>query len=355
MNTFFKTTLFAFLCSFFINISGQAQSCQCDKVFNTVKLTVENNYAGWFDKVNFDNVKRYLEYCEPYKVSTKNISNDSLCAVTINQWMTYFYDKNMKVKYKGKGVDKGINEVMPSPTLEIKDELSVFTIPYFGPNTAALIHELLLQNHKKLEQSPIWVIDLRDSKGKDETAAMELLSFLYTKPIVKYNTEMRMTPQNYDLWYQQYEKASFEKLEGPARKQRTQELDTMKAHFGRGYNAMGKTADTLMYSGIKPFPQKVGVLMNGKTQGGAEFFIALARQSEKVITMGENSGGNVDYSLMIDYPTYCASLTLEMPVQRRLWLDAGYALDKVGLKADVILSGKNWVEQAHQKLQSMIK
>ncbi|HRD06622.1 MAG: S41 family peptidase [Saprospiraceae bacterium] len=351
MNTFFKTTLFTFFSSLFFIVSGQAQSCQCDKVFNTVKMTVENNYAGWFDKVNFDNVKKYLEYSEPFKVSTKSIANDSICAVTINQWMSYFYDKNMRVKYKAK--DK--NEVMPPPTLEIKDELVVFTIPYYGPNTGALIHDLLLENQKKLEKSPVWVIDLRDSRGKDETAAMELLSYLYTKPIVKYNTEIRMTPQNYDLWYQQYEKSSFEKLEGTARKQRMQELDSIKAHFGRGYNAVGKMADTLTFNGIKPFPQKVGVLMNSKTEGAAELFIALARQSEKVTTMGENSGGNVDYNLMINYPTYCASLTLEMPIQRRLWLEAGYAMDKVGLKPEVLLSGKNWVDQAYQKLQAMMK
>ena len=146
MNTFFKTTLFTFFSSLFFIVSGQAQSCQCDKVFNTVKMTVENNYAGWFDKVNFDNVKKYLEYSEPFKVSTKSIANDSICAVTINQWMSYFYDKNMRVKYKAK--DK--NEVMPPPTLEIKDELVVFTIPYYGPNTGALIHDLLLENQKKL-------------------------------------------------------------------------------------------------------------------------------------------------------------------------------------------------------------
>jgi hypothetical protein len=39
-----------------------------------------------------------------------------------------------------------------------------------------------------------------------------------------------------------------------------------------------------------------------------------------------------------------------MATQRLLWLDAGFSVDKEGLKPDICLAGKTWVEQAIKKI-----
>ena len=116
------------------------------------------------------------------------------------------------------------------------------------------------------------------------------------------------------------------------RKQRMQELEHQKLILAEATNAVGKMADTLIFNGIKlPFPKGCRGIDDSKRRG-CRAFIALARQRKS-----NHHGRKIVEEmwitiLMINYPTDCASLTLEMPIQRRLWLEAGYAMDKVGLK-----------------------
>ena len=114
---------------------------------------------------------------------------------------------------------------------------------------------------------------------------------------------------------------------------------------------MGKVADTLVFDKVMANPKKVAVLINAGTEQSAELLTYLAKQSNKVTIMGENSGGNIDYDMLVYPPTYCATLTFQMPFQRRLWLDAGYSMDKVGIKPDIVLKGKNWIDEAYKAME----
>ena len=78
---------------------SQAQNCRCEKVYAETKMTVENNYAGWFDKINFDNVKRYRDWSEPFKARAMATASDSLCVGVIQEWLAYFSDKKLTAKY----------------------------------------------------------------------------------------------------------------------------------------------------------------------------------------------------------------------------------------------------------------
>ena len=107
---------------------------------------------------------------------------------------------------------------------------------------------------------------------------MELLSYLYTKPIVKYNTENQNGTSNYDLWYQHVSCLKIEEVQ--PEKQRMQELIASKLILAEATMQWGKMADTLTFQRLH-FPQKVGVLMNSKTEGGHQSFYSTGKTKVK--------------------------------------------------------------------------
>ncbi len=77
----------------------------------------------------------------------------------------------------------------------------------------------------------------------------------------------------------------------------------------------------------------------------------LARQSDKVMVLGQNSGGMMDYGNIVPYKTSYPTIRVQLPMDRQLWLSTGYSVDKEGLKPDIYLKGKNWIKQAIKKLK----
>lgn len=454
------------------------QQCRCEKVYAEVKMTVENNYAGWFDKINFDNVKRYRDWSEPFKARTQGITDDSLCATVIKEWLAYFTDKHLQIAYtsgsmaksKGAGIsilrsqmdEKAIRDYLEdtkradavegiyenetyrlgitkvddnvfhavvlssrndnwksgevkaiihkdskkyrlqfyagdkmsienhelviadnildmevmyldkkfpetkakrdrleyemakdkyAPSLTFKDGAAIFTFPSFENNSEEQTTYLLKKHEEQLSKAAHWVIDLRNNSGGNYKVGMQLMKYLYTQPYVQYNSEMRMTPLNLDLWFRTYVKSSYDQLDAEAKKTWDAEMEVMKSNYGKNYNASGKLADTISMDAVLPYPQKVALLINRNTVSSGELFTLLARQSKKVTVMGENSGGMMDYGNVVTFKTVCPSIALKMPINRQLWLEDFFSVDKAGIKPEVALIGNNWVEEALKRIK----
>ena len=465
---------------------SQAQMCRCEKVYAEIKMTVENNYAGWFDKINFDNVKRYRDWSDPFKAKATAITNDSLCVGVIKEWLAYFNDKQLTASYvssakamskksgsspsiatnqgamneaaireyldNNKNLDaiegifenenyklgisrvdeqlfqaivlssKNTNqkpgevkalirkdgkkysaqfhnedkliahpykvqvvdnildmEVMflektapqikkkkdlleyemehdkQAPSVTIKDGIAVFTFSSFDSNSEKQTAFLIEKHADQLKKTAHWVIDLRNNRGGDKKVGSQLMKYLYTQPYVSYNSEMRMTPLNFDLWYRSQIKPGYSQLDPDSKKAIDAQMEVMKASYGKNYNASGKLADTLALEEVLPYPQKVALLINRNTAGSAELFTLLARQSKKVTVMGENSGGSLDYSNVMSMNTVCPSITLKMPINRQLWLEDFFSVDKAGIKPELVLKGSDWIGEAQNWLQSQGK
>jgi hypothetical protein len=54
----------------------------------------------------------------------------------------------------------------------------------------------------------------------------------------------------------------------------------------------------------------------------------LARQSDKVIVMGEKSAGSIDYGNILTYKTNYPNISLTLPSARYNWLDYGMSIDR---------------------------
>ncbi len=79
-----------------IYITSNAQNCNCDSIFHSVKNTVEKNYAGYFDKVNSETQKEYGVWTKNSIEKLSSIKSDSLCYIETKNWIDYVYSQLKK-------------------------------------------------------------------------------------------------------------------------------------------------------------------------------------------------------------------------------------------------------------------
>lgn len=453
------------------------QVCNCDSVFLQAKQIVEDNYAGWFDKVKPNNKSNYNEWTEKISSESKAIKNDSLCALLLQEWISYFRDKHLRIKFikpksvntttkqetshleilttklvereiidyfaktkmldpiegiythpsyklaitkiktnlfyatilttknenwkpgevklvinkKGKqysGIfyegDKSnfsihniklvdnildfdivfFEKISPNvkikrditeyemkkdkyaPNLKFVNNIAFWKFPSFENNSYDQTAYLLEKYKKSLQRTPYWILDLTNNDGGDYRVGMQLIDYIYTYPIIEYNSEMRMTKENFEMWFNTFVKASYEELDEKTKEKWNEEFDLRKSKFGTMYNVSQKVTDTISNSKILPFPKKIALLINENTGSSGELFTMLARQSDKVVVLGNNSYGMMDYGNIVQYKTNYPTIRVQLPMDRQLWLDNGFSVDKEGLKPEIYLKGENWTEQA---------
>jgi len=453
-----------------------AQNCNCDSLFLQTQKIVEDNYAGWFDKVTSNNRPTYDEWTTKHFALSQKITTDSICVKQLQEWILFFKDKHLRIKYnkpkvisddkseskeiqilttnltesqitnyfsKTKKLDPiegiyksssyklGITQVTPNlfyatiittknenwkagevklvikkigdkyegtfyegdksdisahkvqvvdnildfdivfyektfpmakakrditeyemskdryaPSLTFKNDFAIWRFPSFENNAYEQTEYLLKKYKDKLETTPYWILDMSNNSGGDYSIGLQLLEYIYTKPIIFYNAEMRLTKNNFDIWYKSYISNYYESLDSVGKTKLDVRFNKMKSNYGKMYNEDGKPTDTLKMEKTKPFPKKIALLINANTISSGELFTMVARQSNKVVTMGTNSGGMMDYGNIVHYKTNCSTIRIQLPTNRQLWLDTGFSVDKEGLKPDIYLKGNNWTEQA---------
>ena len=452
------------------------QNCNCDSLFTESQKIVEDNYAGWFDKVNSSNQLAYDEWTTQKYLQAQKITEDSLCSNQIKEWLSFFKDKHLRIRYnkpKSNSNDQleskeikilstnfsesqiidylsttkkldpiegiyesssyklGITQVEPNvfyatiittqnenwkvgevklvikkngdnyegtfyegdksdlslhkvqlvdnlldfdilffekilpapsakidvteyemskdryaPSLSFRDSIAIWKFPSFENNSYEQTAYLLEKYKDTLKNIPYWVLDLTNNSGGDYSIGLQLLDYIYTDPLVFYNSEMRLTKSNYEIWYNSYISNYYENLDSIGKSKLDVRLNKMKANYGTMYNDGDKLTDTLKMEVIKPYPKKIALLINENTVSSGELFTMIARQSAKVKVMGANSGGMMDYGNIVNYKTICSTMRLQIPTDRQLWLETGFSVDKEGLKPNFYLAGENWVDQA---------
>ncbi len=80
------------------SISLYGQDCRCENEFIFVKNYIENNYAGFSDKVNDNTRPAYLELTEHLLKRSRNTTKESYCWVLINEWLGFFEDGHIQVR-----------------------------------------------------------------------------------------------------------------------------------------------------------------------------------------------------------------------------------------------------------------
>ncbi len=80
------------------SVSLYGQDCSCEDEFMFVKNYIENNYAGFADKVNDETLPLYNEHTERLLQKSSNLTKESYCWVLINRWLDFFKDGHIQVR-----------------------------------------------------------------------------------------------------------------------------------------------------------------------------------------------------------------------------------------------------------------
>lgn len=202
----------------------------------------------------------------------------------------------------------------------------------------------------QLMANPYLIIDVRGNGGGSEENYEMLKKYIYSGPVKYGKMEMWVSPDNIRRYEEaasikkqntdKYSKGSIERDERLASQMRSA---PQYAFLPLGQDIIISPDSVLSY------PRKIVVLMDGGTGSSAEGFIAFARQSTKVITMGENSGGYVGYGDVMPVKTPCYGYTIWVTSFR---YSSMYQYEFVGFTPHIKLSpDKDWIKEALEVLK----
>ena len=465
-----------------VPLSIDAQQCACDSIFLQTSRMVEENYAGWFDKIKGDQLVELAALTTKISGEVQWVESDSACAKKLQEWVGFFHDKHLRIRYTKpkQSIDPtiageakelqifrtdlnessieaylksatnldpiegfylhpsyklGITRVGPNlfhagvittqnnnwkpgdvklvirkigdryegtfyegdksdfsdhqvqlvdnildfdivffekvfpevaikrditeyemskdkfaPSLRFEGNTAIWAFPSFYNNAEEQTSYLLEKYKSQLGQTPNWILDVRGNDGGDYRIGLQLMDYIYDGPFLLFKGEMRMTEANYNLWYTSFVEDYYESADSSTKALLDVDFNKMKANFGKMYNESGKVADTITMDNVSAYPSKIVLLMDENTASSGELFTMVARQSKKVTVMGQNSYGMMDYGNVVQYKTACPSIRLMLPIDRMLWLDTGFSVDKEGLKPDIYQKGEDLEAQAKQFL-----
>ena len=152
----------------------------------------------------------------------------------------------------------------------------------------------------QVKNRPFLIIDLRNNGGGSERSYLKLLQYAYTKPLQIDPAEVWVSAEN----IKRYEEAKHGDNKDLIERMK-------KARPFTFIPQSTETNTTWALDSVTVFPKKIVLLFNRGTASAAEGMIVYFMQSEKVITMGENSGGYVGYGNVMTAQTPCRKFTIQ--------------------------------------------
>ena len=227
------------------------------------------------------------------------------------------------------------SKVLSKETLYLK-------ISTFNQGNAKNIDSLIKANQKRLSTMTNLIIDLRNNGGGADFAYSPLIPYLYTNTIKNIGADVLSTADNIAGW------AAVATTDGLPPDQKvfiSEVIKKMEQHSGQLVSFSEDRNITL--DSVARYPKKIIILMNKNCGSTTEEFLLLAKQSNKVILMGEYTAGVLDYSNMRGAEFSCMPYMLYWPTSRSRRIDQGMAIDNVGIKPDVVLTAKqDWIKEA---------
>lgn len=191
--------------------------------------------------------------------------------------------------------------------------------------------EIFYQSIDSLIQSkPNLIIDLRDNGGGADECYLDLLKYVYTRPFTIDLAEVWVSPDN------------IKKYENDGHPQEL--INRMKNAEPLTFIPQIENPITTWETAGTLYPQKVALIFNKKTASSAEGFILYGMQSDKVVTLGENSGGFLGYGNVKSEMIPCGKYTIRTTTTKYL-KKSNYEF--VGISPQLMIDDKkDWVETA---------
>lgn len=162
----------------------------------------------------------------------------------------------------------------------------------------------------EIRKRPRLIIDVRNNGGGSDNNYKALMPLIYTDPVIGDVVDYYATPDNikiYEKIRDHYKsKPEIYGKDGYA----SWEYGVNKMKQARPYSFVpmgdGKPSKTT-YTPVKGYPNHVAILYNRNCASACESFLFEARFSDKVVTVGENSGGYTGYGNVMSITTPCGN------------------------------------------------
>lgn len=172
-------------------INSFGQNCNCLENFEFLKNKIENDYAGFNDKVNPITITDYEKHTEFYRKKITETTTTQKCVLLMEKWLEFFNDKHLRMS-----IELNIYWTFKS----IDSTTLLFRIPNFSWNSKPIIDSLIRTNYDLISKTPILIIDLRGNGGGTDYSYLELLPFLYTQPYVCKGVEWLASKDNIEFF-----------------------------------------------------------------------------------------------------------------------------------------------------------
>jgi hypothetical protein len=200
----------------------------------------------------------------------------------------------------------------------VDDSTVYLRAPSFALDAQPALHSLIEKHRAEIEQSAQLIIDVRQNGGGGDSSYAPLLPFLYTRPIYNIGVEYRASPDNI---------RAFQDIAGMLRASQPKiadEIDrivsTMRAATTPFVQETSRGFSITRMDQLGAAPRRVAVLIDGAASA-AENFILAARQSRKVLLMGQaNSAGVIDFAEVVSMPAPSERFRLAWATTRSLRL-----------------------------------
>lgn len=330
-------------------------TCNCKENLDFVKFTMETSYAGFQDKVNSTSKVRYDSLRNALTSNAQHVADVDTCYEIIKRYLIFFKDEHVQFYQlhrnspKRQTVFKKVQGAERFQLYNVNEQTLLLSLPNFHIENKERIDGILNFHKEKILKTPFLILDLRSNGGGDDRSWDGIIPFLYTNPIYEIGNDIwasKEMTKRYELNFKY-----LKKFDGPKEviREQSELIELMKKNQGkfvvRSHDGITK------FDSVTKNPQKIIILINEYCGSSGEQFILAAKQSKKVILMGQNTSGCLDYSNVFE--TKCPSPAFQFLYattrSRRL---PGYSVDKEGIKPNIYLQhNQDWIKEAVAELE----
>jgi hypothetical protein len=265
----------------------------------------------------------------------------------------YYIPTNVSLQIKGNALGSFKREGSEQSSKELVSEATVASkvlstktlyikISTFNQSNARNIDSLFKANQSNLSKMPNLILDLRNNGGGADFAYSPIIPYIYTNTFRNIGADVLSTDDNIAGW------AAIATTDGLPTDQKvfiSEVIEKMEQRKGKLVSFSDDRNVSL--DSVKPYPQQVIILINKNCGSTTEEFLLLAKQSSKVTLLGEHTAGVLDYSNMRGADFSCMPYMLYWATSRSRGIDAGIAIDNIGIRPDKILrTEQNWIDEA---------
>lgn len=292
-------------------------TCDCPKNFEYIRNLIETSYPGFQDKVNLQTKAQYGQLRRRMAGKAGATKNTAACFKIIDQYLAFFNDNHIQFWMDD------IHEYGYGEKLD-PNKIRQF---YATSETVKMIEnevkKYLDTNRGKLDRvEGVW----QTQDGANRCA------------IIRDPKEMN-SKENIIALEQQDKDNSRSDSRGLIKR--------MKENPGK---FLDRSADGLVkFNTVLTNPRKIAILINKYCGSSAEEFLLRAKESKKVMMLGQPTSGTLDYSNIIPHKFPNLTYKLKLPLSRTR---RTYLVDKEKIKPDFYLTDdQNWIAVAVKYLK----